>query len=192
MEREGVIKYTNLHEFKEINCEKQALFINKVRVKLHDKGYIGEDAYTGIGYGNISIRLNKKEFLITGSQTGKLKNLSIEHFSIINDYDFESFTLNSFGHSKPSSESFTHAALYSIFKDVTAIIHIHSMVLWEEMLLGGKLATREVEYGTKEMILEVKRIFSNNKIQSGIFAMKGHPGGIISFGENMDIAYNLI
>src|ERR1035437_5539616 len=42
----------------------------------------------GIGYGNISIRLNDKEFLISGTSTGHLETLTNQHYSIVTSYDF--------------------------------------------------------------------------------------------------------
>jgi L-ribulose-5-phosphate 4-epimerase len=192
--KEGVRKYTIQHEWKKFSKEIDISEINSVRERLYAKKWIGVDA-DGIGYGNISIRLPVEFglFLITGTQTGHKNALSVEDYSLVKNYNFDNFYLESFGMSQPSSEALTHAVIYEVFPNVQAIIHIHSEILWNYMLKNDFLKTKEVEYGTKEMVDEVKRIYNGISVDNGsFFAMTGHTGGIISFGKGLEEALDML
>lgn len=86
---DGVIKY-NLN-FNKSKPLKKSLWeeIQKVRKKLHDIDLIGEK--DGIGFGNISQRISEKSFVITGTQTGHLKALDENHYSLIEDFNDREF-----------------------------------------------------------------------------------------------------
>ena len=56
--------------------------INKLRDRLYRLGLIG--AYdNGIGFGNISIRSGKNDFIITGSATGNFHELNENHYVLV-------------------------------------------------------------------------------------------------------------
>lgn len=119
--------------------------------------------------------------------------MTLDDYSIIKNYNFENFYLESYGITQPSSEALTHAAIYEIFSNVHAIIHIHNDNIWKYMLDNSFFYTKDVEYGTREMIKEIYRIYNKFTIDDGsIFAMKGHPGGIVSFGRDLNSSYNSI
>src|SRR3990167_5701735 len=46
--------------------------LNHWRTRFHDLGVIGQnkDRYGGVGFGNVSCRLNSPEFIISGTQPG--------------------------------------------------------------------------------------------------------------------------
>ncbi len=166
--------------------------INKWRDKLYTLGLIG--AYdNGIGFGNISIRLKKNTFIITGSATGNLHTLNENHYVLVNKYDFAKNSLTCKGPIKASSESLSHAAIYGCSSDTNAVLHIHNINMWEKFI--DKLATtnKDISYGTPAMAKEIKRLF----IESGVnnekmFVMGGHKEGIISFGKNLEEAGNIL
>lgn len=191
MEQEGVRKFDIRHTYLIIEATIDTSPIDGVRSRLYSAGFVGVDD-SGIGYGNISHRLSENEgkFLITGSQTGHKNPLTASDYSIVTSYDFNEFRLDSYGDTPPSSESLTHAALYEIFPPIHAVIHIHSAKHWEVMLANSEfLKTNHVEYGTREMVDEVKRLYSGVALEdSSVFAMSGHAGGIIAFGKTMDSA----
>lgn len=191
---EGVVKYNFKHQDCAIDENIDLTELYKIRKNLFDKKLIGMDEF-GVGYGNMSVRLQhgSKEFIITGSQTGKKRTMSRNDFCIVSDYDFENFFLESHGITPPSSEALTHAAIYNLYLEVQAVIHIHSDEFWTFMLKNNFLKTEKVEYGTLAMVNEIKRLFQKSESFSGnIFAMAGHTGGIIAFGENLVEAYNFI
>jgi len=161
--------------------------IEKVRQRLYTLKLIGEK--DGIGYGNISQRAGKKEFVITGTQTGHLCKLNQNHYSLIEDFDDRRFFLKSSAAAKPSSEALTHATIYTLSDEIKAVIHIHSKKLWDFMLEKSYLKTEKVPYGSIEMIEEVKRIYAGtDPLKEPLFVMHGHEEGIIAFGRTLEEA----
>jgi ribulose-5-phosphate 4-epimerase/fuculose-1-phosphate aldolase len=167
----------------EINHWRNTLFNNKL-IGVYPNG---------IGYGNISIRLTKMEFLISGTSTGHLETLTNNHYSTVINYNFEENTLTCRGPIKASAESLTHAAVYEMDPTIQAIIHIHNKPIWEKLLNKIPTTAAEVEYGTPQMALEIGRLFNTTDLlEKKILVMGGHEEGIISFGKDLTEAGNLI
>jgi hypothetical protein len=182
---DGTIKYN--FDFKATDSLKTRDFleIEMVRERLFALNLIGVTD-DGIGFGNISQRVNDDSFVITGTQTGHLKNLEGKHYSFIEAYDDKEFYLKSSGAIKPSSEALTHGTIYNLSPKIGGVIHIHSKVIWNFMLKNDYSKTKDVEYGTEEMIDEVNRIFSLiNPLNNPKFVMAGHEDGVMVFGENL-------
>ena len=180
---DGVIKYN--FDFKPSEPLDISLFsdIESVRQRIFTLNLIGVTD-TGIGFGNISQRVDSNSFVITGTQTGHLENLNASHYSLIEEFNDKEFYLKSSGVIKPSSEALTHGTIYNLSPDIGAVIHIHSKAVWKFMLNGGYLRTKNVEYGSTEMIDEVNRLFSKIKpLSNPEFAMAGHEDGVIVFGK---------
>ncbi|MCH9740034.1 MAG: class II aldolase/adducin family protein [Epsilonproteobacteria bacterium] len=181
---DGVIKYNfDFQETVALN-ESQFLEIETVRERLFALGLIG--VADGIGYGNISQRVDRDSFVITGTQTGHLKNLNANHYALIEEYDDKNFYLKSLGAIKPSSEALTHGTIYNLSSDIGAVIHIHSKVIWQFMLKHDYLKTAVVEYGSIAMIDEVNRVFSSiDPLSNPKFVMAGHEDGVMAFGRDL-------
>lgn len=166
--------------------------LNLCREKLYKLGYIG--AYpNGIGYGNLSVRLEHNLFLITGTSTGNLEVLTNEHYTKVSAYHFAQNRLTCQGPIKASAESLTHAAVYECDLETKAVIHIHHKMMWDKLL--GKVPTTspDVEYGTPQMALEMFRLFKESAVRtSKLLVMAGHEEGIISFGKNLDEALEIL
>ena len=182
---DGVIKYH--FDFQVTKPLEEGLFseIELLRERLFALNLIGvtED---GVGFGNISQRVDANSFVITGTQTGHLEKLDASCYSLIEAYDDKAFYLKSSGMIKPSSEALTHGTIYNLSEEIGAVIHIHSKVIWKFMLTSGYLKTEEVEYGSTEMIDEVNRLFSfSNLLENPKFAMTGHEDGVIVFGRDL-------
>lgn len=182
---EGVVKYNIT--FNKSKALKRSLVnpIETCRERLYAMGLVG--AYPdGIGYGNISQRTESEAFVITGTQTGHLSNLTPRYYSLVEECDDRSFSLKASGAVKPSSEALTHGTIYGLDDKIRAVIHIHSMSLWKFMLSGQYLRTKNVEYGTTQMIEEVERIYRDiNPLEQPLFAMAGHEEGIVCFAESI-------
>lgn len=166
--------------------------LNQYRSKLYQLGLIGVYP-NGIGYGNMSIRLEENQFLITGTATGQLTSLGSEHYTMVTSYNFKENSLTCRGPIQASSESLTHAAIYEWSPETSAVIHVHNLALWK--LLKNKVPTSDatVEYGTPEMALEIRRLFLETDVRmKQILVMAGHEEGIISFGQTVEEAYQLI
>jgi len=189
MTADGYIKF---------NCdfvESQALALEKItelnkwRDKLYAMGLVG--AYdNGIGFGNISVRIpGTNQFIITGSATGNLPKLDASGYTTVISYDFSKNYLKCVGPIKASSESLSHASIYSSDKSINAVIHIHNLDLWKYTIDLIPTTSHTVAYGTPEMASEISRLFSDTDVLSGkILVMGGHKEGLISFGKDLDEA----
>jgi ribulose-5-phosphate 4-epimerase/fuculose-1-phosphate aldolase len=155
------------------------------RQKLFNQRLIGAYA-NGIGYGNISCRLADNTFLITGTATGKLKQLTAKHFTRVTAYDIPQNSLTCKGPIRASSESLTHAIIYETISWVNAVVHVHNHVLWKNLLDRVPTTSIQVAYGTPEMAIEIKRlIVSTNLKNERILVMAGHEDGLLTFGKDL-------
>jgi ribulose-5-phosphate 4-epimerase/fuculose-1-phosphate aldolase len=186
MQQEGVIKFKcNWIKTAPLNFE-LIKELNEWRDKLYDAKLIGETE--GIGYGNISIRY-ENSFIISGTSTGKLPKLTAEHYTLVTGYDLDKNTLTNAGPILASSESLTHAVIYEHEKDVNAIMHVHHLELWKKLLKMFPATGKDIEYGTPSMARAICKLFEDSNLaEEKIFAMAGHEGGIVSFGNDPDEA----
>lgn len=159
--------------------------INTWRNNLYNIGLIG--AYDdGIGYGNLSIRIKKQTFLITGSATGNLNVLNENHYTLVSDYDILKNELTCIGPIKASSESLSHAMIYECFSETNAVIHVHNEAMWNKYFNLAPTTDKYVEYGTPEMAIEIDRLFKETNLAHNKFlVMGGHREGIIAFGKTL-------
>jgi ribulose-5-phosphate 4-epimerase/fuculose-1-phosphate aldolase len=192
--KEGYIKFNCDWKREEIRIDENVLQeLEKQRSILYELGLIGMYA-DGIGFGNISVRLAKdNKFIITGSATGQFPVLNLSHYSLVTDLNFEKNSISCTGQTKASAESLTHAAVYKGLPGVNAVVHIHSMKLWEK--LKNKLPTTSdtIEYGTPEMALAVKELaVAGNSHSEKIIIMGGHQEGILAFASTLEDATSAI
>jgi L-ribulose-5-phosphate 4-epimerase len=163
--------------------------LNTWREILYSLGMIGIDEQD-IGFGNISIRKSgTKHFYITGSATGSLKNLNEQHYCLVTGYNPNENTLACTGPIKASSESMSHAAVYSEFPGAGAVIHIHHNVFWNSLVNRVPTTHKDVEYGTPEMAREIIQLLREpGTLEGRIIVMGGHKDGIVVFGKDLDDA----
>lgn len=195
---DGVIKFTVNN--KEMPLKLDIKVINSLenwRKKLYAAELIGEYKSEHIGYGNLSLlverfgRNDQPEFLISGTQTGNLPHLSEKEYTLVYSYDLVKNIVNSEGPMKPSSESLTHAAIYLGNQEINAVFHGHDTHLWNEMINHNYLSTAtSIPYGTIEMAIAVQQLTYDKP--SGLFVMKGHQDGIVSWGRSADEAGDLL
>ncbi len=185
---EGSIKFRS-HWMKAAAPDAAAIgAVNAWRDRLYERGLIGVNS-DGIGYGNLSIRLQEKIFLITGSSTGRFNELSPDHYTRVKAYDVEENNLTSEGPIEASSESLTHAMVYECDPGANAVFHVHHTALWKHLLQTLPATAPEVAYGTPAMAHEVARLFRESALTSNrIFAMGGHEDGVIAFGRDEEEA----
>ena len=189
---EGYIKFhCNWIEAEPISIN-QLHELNKWRDTLYNLGFIGA-YHNGIGFGNISKRLNNHTFIITGSATGGLKTLNENHYVLVNEYNLRLNSLTCTGPIKASSESLSHAVIYECSNETNAVIHIHNFEMWEKLIHHVPTTREEVLYGTTEMADEIKRLFIETNVSTEkIIAMAGHEEGIIAFGKTLDEAGGIL
>ena len=186
---EGYIKFQcNWEKQKILIPEEVFLRLEKERSKLYKLGLIGMYP-NGIGFGNISVRLNERIFIITGSATGQFSTLDESHYSLVTEYNFPNNSISCIGLTKASAESLTHAAVYETLPEVGAVVHVHCLKLWEKLLNKYPTTSEEIEYGTPEMALAVKSLAAELMMKDvKIIIMGGHQEGILAFGQNLEEA----
>lgn len=194
-QQEGVIKFqldysegkaVQSGEIVELNAWRRILFCLRL---------IGRDSrrYGGYAFGNVSRRIfspGRRSFLISGTQTGGLKELGAEHYSSVLDCDIAANSITASGPIRPSSEALTHAAVYERGENIRAVLHAHSPEIWHcASAIGLPTTSSQAAYGTPEMAAEVERLFEQTDVRGQkIFAMGGHEDGVVSFGETPEEA----
>ncbi len=186
---EGYIKFNVNWDQKPFNFNDQDFkLINNYRQKLFDLGLVG--AYPdGIGFGNLSIRHLNNEFIISGSATGSISNLTKENYSLVKEFDIKNNSVTCQGLSKASSESLSHAAIYKKNAKVNAVIHVHHKNMWNCYQDKVPTTSMKAKFGTPEMALEISKISHQT---SGIIVMGGHPEGIITYGKSLEEAFHIL
>ena len=196
VEQEGVIKYKLVFHESESLHDHDYAELNDWHRRFKRAGILGQnpDRYAGLGFGNLSQRIENLTFLISGTQTGYLDHLSAAHYALVTGADIESNCIEAQGRIKPSSESLTHAAVYALDDQVRFVFHVHSPDLWQARSeLGLAQTDAGIEYGTPAMAEEIRRLWDGGHFQAGnLLAMVGHEDGIISFGATAEEAGNLI
>ena len=167
--------------------------LNTYRRKLLEQHLIGVDS-NGVGFGNLSVRDGMtRNFYITGSATGGLPELTPTDCVRVVAYDFARNWLRYEGAAIPSSESLTHAAIYESDSSTSAVIHCHDSGLWATLLDRASTTSKAVAYGTPEMAYEIMRLFKETDVRSRkIFVMAGHEAGIVTFGKNLEDAFDIL
>lgn len=161
--------------------------LNRWRRPLYDAGLIGHCEETGIGFGNLSVRISGEgQFIISGSQTGHIADTGAEHYALVEDFDIEQNRVWSRGAHEASSESLTHAAIYGLDPRIGAVVHVHSKKLWTALRGSAPTTASEVEFGTPQMAREFSRLWRESDFAgSGIAVMAGHEAGLISIGRDL-------
>ncbi len=157
-------------------------------------GLIGKDpnSYQGLSYGNISQRVGRKRFIISGTQTGGNASLGREHYCVIEQVALETSRVWAKGPIPPSSETLTHAAVYQASYQVNAVIHGHCPEIWQAAdMMDYPQTPCSIEYGTPAMAKAVAALVKRRPF-SGIIVMKGHRDGILSYANNIDNAGQLL
>jgi hypothetical protein len=72
---------------------------------------------------------------------------------------------------------------------VGAVVHVHSLGLWEKLLNDFPTTSLSIEYGTPEMAHAVGKLASEfNGRGEKIIVMGGHREGILSYGSSLEEA----
>lgn len=191
---EGVIKYQLHHIDAELPKQVDIAQLNAWRTLLFKLNLIGQDPlrYQGLGYGNISQRLNHRQFIISGTQTGHLDRLQKNDYCLITEANPAQNQIYSQGLIKPSSEALTHASLYQNDDSINAVIHVHSPIIWQNTeALNLAHTAAHIAYGTPDMANAVAELLMSNPDIS-LFTMLGHEDGVIAYGNNLNSTASLL
>jgi hypothetical protein len=188
---EGIIKFKLTLKRAPAPEMNQVIALEKWRALFFKLGLIGEYPTDKIGYGNLSSRLSKKSFIVTGSQTGHLAHLLAHHYTKVINCDLKKGSVTAEGLIPPSSESLTHFGIYQANPAIQYVFHVHHQKLWQMLIQNSfDYINDDVSYGTQEMANAASLLLGNKT--SGIFVMKGHEDGIISYGATAEEAGKII
>ena len=185
---EGVIKFTCHWEpgpALSITALKDIIFW---RSKCFALGWIGCGA-DGIGYGNISQRRASHQFVISGSATGCLQEVTPAHFTEVKACQIASNQVTCQGPIQASSETMTHGALYQVMPAIQVVIHIHQGALWQRVLHQIPTTAQDIPYGTPDMAKAIQQLAQKKRNPFGVFAMAGHQDGLIAYGRHFREAF---
>lgn len=200
---EGVIRFEIEHETRMLEPRlygDTAALLSAWREVLARLGLVGRDPdrYQGAGYGNLSARLppfgevgrGRRRFLVTGTGTGGLADLTLEHYCVVERYDLERNQVRSLGPVPPSSESLTHGAIYDAAPAARFVLHGHAPEIWRQArALGLPVTQAGVANGTPEMAREVQRLYRESQLPAtGLLVMGGHEDGVLAFAATADKA----
>lgn len=190
----GIVKF-NCHwsQSGPVISDEQYEIINSWREILFNMDLIG--AYeNGVGFGNISMRIGKThQFIITGSSTGEIPELEPGHYVKVNSFNIDDNAVQCVGPLKASSESLTHAAIYLADPGVNAVVHVHSIELWNELIHKVPTTNPGMDYGTIDLAKDILRLFRDSDVyEKRIIIMAGDRAGILTFGHDMDEAVNVL
>lgn len=190
MESEGYVKFEQRWESAPPLNEGPLQALIDAREAMYTRGLIGFHPSLRVGFGNISRRCTSAEaglFIISGTQTGQHVPIRAEHFTTVMSYDLAANRLHSRGPLRASSESLTHAAVYSCADAYQAVIHVHSLPLWQRLLHQWPTTNPDAAYGTPEMAEAVQALYATNPATSerGVIVMGGHEEGLLAFGRDL-------
>lgn len=184
---EGYIKFKSELSTGEAPDDIYTQELNEWRSTLHKHKLIGEYP-DGIGFGNISRRFKDDTFIISGSATGGVTNLSNKDYVLVNSFNTKTNTLRSTGLCQPSSESMTHGTIYQTLPQVRCVMHIHNKKLWTTYKNILPTTAEHIPYGTPEMAKEVKNLILKLTVFSPqIIVMGGHNEGLLVIGNKIRI-----
>jgi len=191
---EGFVKF-NCHwsQSGPVISDEQFEIINYWREVLFNMDLIG--AYeNGVGFGNISMRTGPgNQFIITGSSTGEIPELEPGHYVKVVSFNIDDNAVQCFGPLKASSESLTHAAIYMSDPDTNAVVHVHAIDLWNELIHKVPTTNPGMDYGTTGLAKDILRIFREPEVyEKRIIVMAGDRAGILTFGHDMDEAVGVL
>lgn len=145
------------------------------------------DRYAGLGYGNISGRVpgGADGFIITASQTSGIADAGAGELVLVRRFDLRRFRVEAEGALPPSSETITHAMIYTARREVNWVLHGHSPDIWENARAAGLPAVgADIGYGSPEMAEAVAALLRKNRERPLAFVTLGHRDGVVACGAS--------
>lgn len=189
---EGIIKYNVNWDDSELISAQEFQIINPYRQLAYKNSFIGIGS-DNIGYGNISFRtIQSDEFVISGSATGHKAVLKRSDYSKVINFKIDKNYIKCVGGTIASSESLSHAAIYTANKDITAVLHLHNSHIWNKYKNDIPTTAIDAEYGTPKMALSIFDIVRSEEKTDGIIVMQGHRDGIIVYSDKLETLFKII
>jgi ribulose-5-phosphate 4-epimerase/fuculose-1-phosphate aldolase len=198
MSDEGVTKFSFERTDVSASVEPVVRDLTEERRELYLRDSIGCNMKRyGACYGNASARVGafgapagRREFIVSGTQTGNIASPGPEHWVRITRYDHAANRVWAAGPCDPSSESLTHAAIYDADLAIRSVMHGHDRHTWLWLLESGAPATApHIGYGTQAMATAAAAIVRGRRSSTfrypGVFAMSGHEDGVVAWGDSV-------
>jgi ribulose-5-phosphate 4-epimerase/fuculose-1-phosphate aldolase len=159
------------------------------RRPLYRAGLVGLYEDLGISFGNISARVDTNRFVISGTQTGRLSDPGRRYYALVTGADIDANRISCRGPVQASSESMTHAMIYSLDRSIDAVVHVHSDELWAQLIDRLPTTDAAAAFGTPEIAREFARLYAATDFREcGLAVMAGHEAGLVSIGANVEEA----
>ena len=191
---EGYVKYSAEHTAAPPFVIPHWAELNEARTQLHKVGLIGA-LPNGVGFGNLSIRYQGNEFLITGTATGALPVLDVGKYCLVRSFDLKQNHVVTAGPVGASAESMSHGVIYRASPGVNCVIHTHSRKIFDGMIQSNKVSTdsypatpESASYGSPEIALAIEKCVHDLGKNEGQIVMLGHDEGVITFGPTIERA----
>jgi len=165
--------------------------LERWRVALLQAGLVGRDPgrYQGYAFGNLSARdpEHPQRFVITASQRTDAAFFDARDWVRIDAFDLDAFSVLASGHRAPSSESLTHAMVYSVASHVRCVLHVHAPAIWSRGANLGLPATgAATPYGSHALAKDVEHILESNDDLPIVFTTPGHEDGVFACGPDLE------
>ena len=189
---EGYVKYIAVHTMSPAIEVPYWTELNNARTQLHRLGFLGVNPQ-GIGFGNVSIRFQGEEFLVSGTATGAAPELTLADYCLVSSFDLAQNSIVSMGPVKASSEAMTHGAVYRSCAEANCVMHIHSESIFNGMIRDSYPATaKDAVYGTPKIALALAQRIQELGADEGAVVLAGHDEGVIVWGPTVEKALNVI
>jgi L-ribulose-5-phosphate 4-epimerase len=189
---DGYIKFRSERRDGAVTVSAMLDELNQTRTSLFDLSLIGVYA-NGVGYGNLSVRTNGSQFIVTASATGGIRTLGNEHYCLVEEFSADQNYVRSVGPLPASSEAMTHGAIYAANPTVRCVIHVHCRQMFNYCLANGHLTTpANIPYGTPSMAHAVSTLVVAQHALPVLFAMAGHDEGIVAYGADVASPHTLL
>lgn len=163
------------------------------------------DRYGGYAYGNLSARLAATGagarissdaqglFIVSASQAAHRAHNDPATWTTIDSFNLERFWVEARGELPPSSETMTHAMIYSAEPNARFVFHAHSPEIWRNAdALQLPATPADVPYGSPQMSQAVIDLLAANLSRPLVFVTLGHEDGVFALGPTARDAGGLL
>lgn len=183
--REGVIRFDLDYRPGPPPAATLLVELDAWRLSFRRLGLLGRDParYAGLAFGNLSRRTGAGAFIISGTQTGGLEQLTPAHYVTVLECDPDRNRVTAHGPLQPSSEALSHGMLYQSDPRIAWVMHLHSPAIFAAApRLRLPVTDPAAPYGSPAMAGEIRRL-APVAGWPGLLVMGGHEDGVIAFGE---------
>jgi ribulose-5-phosphate 4-epimerase/fuculose-1-phosphate aldolase len=179
METYRGIKFNHLQDSPTFEFDHRLYELNTITYLFSQLGLT--PVHSDGAYGNQSYRTSDSTFIVTKSGMIPQKDLGIDNYCHVLQFDKTTTTFISQGIAPPSSECFLHHEIYNALPEIKVILHGHSSLLNENAAKLGICTTeRFYDYGTPELAQSALELARQNQT---FFILQDH--GFVALGSHL-------